>query len=326
VWLDGQAVPSTAQLSAADPSTAPITRAGAVGVFAYESTAGSPTTVSITGLQAWGIPTKTAAATPAVTTAQPGPTNTGVPDGTVLTRRSGDWTISTPGVYSGFDVHGVVRVTASDVTIKNSILRGGVATSDIGIVNAIYGTHNVVIEDSEIVPEYPSAYIDGVTGGGYTLRRVDIHGTVDGAKIFGDNTTITQSWIHDLTHYASDPNQGGAASHNDDVQVLGGRNLLISGNTLVGASNSAMQVTQTRSAVAYLTFTGNWAGYGACTVNLQDKPLTSMSQISLTNNKFGKNSTYGCAIISYPGVTYTSSGNTWLDGTAPVAVVYATSG
>jgi len=322
-WLAGQPVPAGAQVSATDTAADPIVRSGSVGVFAYESTAGVTTSVAITGLQAWrlGGATRTPAAT-----AAPGPTNTGVPDGTALTRRNGDWTVSAPGVYSGLDVHGFVRVTASNVTIKNSILRGGVARNDIGVVNVVYGTHDVVIEDSEIVPEYPSGYIDGVTGWGYTLRNVDIHGTVDGAKIFGDNTTITQSWIHGLRHYASVADQAGAGSHNDDVQVLGGRNLMISGNTLADATNAALQVTQTRGPVAGLTFTGNWAGYGACTVNLQDRPLSSMSQINLTGNRFGRTSRYGCAITSYPGVSFGLSGNTWTDGTGPVTVVRQVSG
>jgi len=254
-------------------------------------------------------------------TARPGPNNTGVPAGTTLRRKYGDWTISKPGVYSGLDVRGFVRITASNVTIRKSIIRGGIAHGDIGLVNAIYRTHNVVIEDSELVPAHPSPYIDGVTGAGYTLRRVDIHGTVDGAKVFGNNTMITHSWIHGLAHFASDPNQGGHASHNDNVQVLGGLNVRIVWNTLTGASNAALQVTQTRGAVAYMSFARNWAGQGACTVNLQDKPRRSMSHIAVSVNRFAKNSTYGCAIIAFTGVSFAHAGNVWTDGTAPVTVV-----
>src|SRR5471032_2131868 len=62
---------------------------------------------------------------------QPGPGNTGVPAGTALKVMDGNLTITTAGAtYSGLDIHGFVSVQAPDVTIKDSVIRGGVAPYD----------------------------------------------------------------------------------------------------------------------------------------------------------------------------------------------------
>ncbi len=60
---------------------------------------------------------------------QPGPSNTGVPAGTALTVMNGDLTITTAGAtYSNLDIHGYVVIKAPNVTVKNSIIRGGTGT------------------------------------------------------------------------------------------------------------------------------------------------------------------------------------------------------
>ena len=246
-----------------------------------------------------------------------------MPVGTALKVVNGNLNISTPGVYSGLDVHGFVRILAPNVTIKNSILRGGKATGDTAIVTDLTGVGtNFTISDSTIVPEFPSVYLDGLDGWNYTATRVNISGTTDGAKMFGDNATIQDSWIHDLAHWASDPDQHGGPSHNDDVQILGGHNLTIKHNTLQGGSNSAVQVTQTKGSVTDLSISDNWAGGGACTVNLQDAPMASMSGISVDHNQFTNDSTYKCAITSYPGVTYSNVSNSWVNALGPISVIF----
>jgi hypothetical protein len=236
---------------------------------------------------------------------------------------NGDLTITTAGAtYSGLDIHGFVYVEAPNVTLQDSIVRGGTPTTSIGLVNDTLGTGtNFTLRDSELAPSAPNVYIDGIHGANYTAIGVNIHGTVDGAKMFGDNSTIEQSWIHDLHAFASDPYQGGGASHDDDVQVLGGHNLRIINNTLAGGNNSAVQVTQTTESVTNLTIDGNLAGGGACTVNLQDAPLSSMSGISVDNNVFTHTSQYNCPITAYAGVSFSHTGDTWSDGVGTVAVV-----
>jgi Right handed beta helix region len=253
---------------------------------------------------------------------QPGPGNTGVPAGTVLTVMNGDLTITKAGaVYSGLDIHGFVKVEAPNVTIKNSIIRGGVAPADIGLVNDTDNSAtNFLIEDSELVPMDPSVQIDGIKGWNYTALRLDIHGTTDGAKMYGPNATIEDSYIHGLVTYAHDPDHGGGQSHNDGVQILSGSNLKIIGNTIEGGSNTALMVTQDHGTTSGVMFANNWVSGGACTLNILPTPMASLGGISVDNNIFTDNSTKHCPILDSPHTDLSASGNVFAGSGAPVPI------
>lgn len=244
---------------------------------------------------------------------QPGPSNTGVPAGTALTVMNGDLTITTAGAtYSGLDIHGFVSVQAPNVTIKNSIIRGGVAQSDIGLVNDTDASAtNFLIEDSELVPMDPSVQIDGIKGWNYTALRVNIHGTTDGIKMYGPNATLQDSYIHGLVTYAHDPDQGGKQSHNDGVQVLSGTNLLVKGNTIVGGTNTALMVTQDHGTTGTLAFNNNWLSGGNCTINMTPKPMKSMGAMTIDNNIFTNDSTLHCPILDTLTTNLHASGNVY---------------
>ncbi len=263
------------------------------------------------------------ATVPAPGVVRPDAGNTGVPSGTALTPYYGNLTIRTPGArYDALDVHGFVTIQAPDVKITRSVIRGGVATTNIGLVTNYTPTAtNFVLEDSELVPEYPSVWLDAIKGANYTARRVNAHGTTDLVKVHGDNVRVESSWLHDTVYRASDPNQGGGPTHNDGVQVLGGKNIHILGNSISGASNAALQVTQDYSETTDLEFSRNWADGGKCTVNLANKPLPSMTGISAAGNRFGRNTLYDdCAIISSRMTTLLAAGNVWQDSGLPVRV------
>jgi hypothetical protein len=257
---------------------------------------------------------------------KPGPTNTGVPAGTTLKQHNGDLVITTAGAtYDALDIHGFVSIKAPNVTIKRSIIRGGVATSgNVGVVTDTNSSGtNFLLQDSEIVPEHPSVYIDGIKGWNYTLNRVDIHGTVDTAKVYGDNATIEHSWLHDTVYYDHDPNQGGGHTHNDGVQVLSGKNIRILSNTITNSYNAAMQVTQGHGAVSGLSFTGNWADGGGCTVNVNNTPMGPMSGISVHDNRFGHNTRNpNCPIVATQEAHLSASGNVYDNTGAPAPVRY----
>jgi hypothetical protein len=254
---------------------------------------------------------------------RPSAANTGVPPGTTLTRHDGDITITKAGtVLKDLDVHGFVIVKASNVTIQASIVRGGVSHGDTALVKVVSGT-NVLVEDSELVPENPSVQIDGIRGANYTVLRDNIHGTTDGSKVTGNNVTITDSYVHDLPYWAHDPDQGGAPAHNDGVEIFIGKNVHITDNTFDIASygNSAMQVNQNLGTVSDLHFTGNYADGGACTVNLSNNPRGPMTGIQVDNNRFGRDtSVANCAIFAKYAVTLTDVHDVWDDTGLPVTL------
>jgi hypothetical protein len=254
---------------------------------------------------------------------RPSAANTGVPPGTTLTRYDGNITITKAGtVLQDLDVHGFVIVEASNVTIERSIVRGGISHFDTALVKVVSGT-NVLVEDSELVPEYPSVQIDGIRGANYTALRDNIHGTTDGSKVTGDNVTISDSYVHDLPFWAHDPDQHGNPAHNDGVEIFVGKNLHITDNAFYIATygNSAMQVNQNLGTVTDLHFTGNYADGGHCTVNLVNIPRSSMTGIQVDDNRFGRDTSIAnCAIFAEYGVTLTDVNDVWDDTGLPVTL------
>jgi len=228
-------------------------------------------------------------------------------------------------VLTGLDIHGFVTIAAPNVTIKNSIIRGGKATGFTALVkNLDKSATNFVLTDSELVPQFPSVYIDGLMGANYTAIRLNIHGGVDGAKVLGDNTTIRNSYLHDTVTYAHDPNQGGGRTHNDAIQVLGGNNVKIYNNSVIGGANSALQVTQQTDNTNGLVFANNWVGGGGCSVNVAVKGMSAMTGVNLSGNRFYRTSIYKCPMIVDTTVKADTSNNRYLDNNAAIAINWRT--
>jgi hypothetical protein len=243
---------------------------------------------------------------------QPGPGNTGVPAGTQLKVHQGNLVIDTPGAtYDSLDIRGFVDVRAANVKITKSIIRGGVATGNRGVVNVTNaGVKNFVLEDSEVRPDKPSVLLDGVLGGNFTLRRVEVNGGVDTVKAFKSNVTIEASWLHGTQYFANDPNHNGGPTHNDGIQVQGGDKISIVGNRIEGASNAAIMVTQNSAATTNLAINRNWLDNGGCSVNIVPNHLASMSTVELKGNQFGNNTRVAnCAVATTPAVSLNASGN-----------------
>ena len=136
--------------------------------------------------------------------------------------------------------------------------------------------------------EYPSVYFDGIKGNNFTARRVHVVGNVDSIKIHGDNVTVEDSLLENTTYYASDPYQGGGAAHNDNIQILSGKNLTITGNTIRGATNFAILGVASQATVPNLVISGNWVDGGHCTVKLQVRERVCQTA-TVTDNRFGPN-------------------------------------
>lgn len=261
-----------------------------------------------------------------------------------MTRVDGGLTISTPGTtVQNKDIHGWVIVKAANVTIRNCIIRGGKAPiqydsdgralpkGNRAIVDVTSpSATNFVIEDSKLLPEFPSVLIDGIRGSNYTARRIDISGTTDGAKVHGvGSVRIEDSFVHGLERWAFDPYQKDG-SHTDGIQVLSGRSIHIIGNSigLEGSTrtpvvnwNADIQVTQGNGAVSDLRINGNWLDGGSCTVNINAAPLSSISA-SMTDNRFGRIRKYNCPVLQNKA-TINFTGNTFIDGVAPHPTVHA---
>jgi hypothetical protein len=297
-------------------------------------------------------------------TAKPGPSNTGVPVGYTLTPavtdestgiyvdQNGNVKITKPGVFEGLLIRGRLKIYADDVTIRYSRIEGTPKPSDLArdpvsyddcmakkeypIFELIksYDRRNVVIEDSTIAASTQSiSNGNAIHGSGYTLRRVDISGTIDGASVFkkyGDtNVVIEDSYIHDLYSARYEYGRGCTPSHSDGIQIHYGSNTIIRHNTITpnnDEANAAIMVDQAGAdpnlLTSYLIIEDNWLDYGACTINVCDKGKTPIRYLSISNNFFGNNRKHtNCAMIVNDATkadpTNRFDDNKWEDGHTP---------
>jgi hypothetical protein len=235
---------------------------------------------------------------------------------------NGDLTISTAGqVVDGLDIRGALTINASNVVVRRSLIEGRSGRTSIIVAS---GT-GIVFSDDEVTVASPSPASDSMSVKNATITRLNIHGGVDGIKL-GANSTVTGSWIHGLSAFASDPAQGGRATHNDAIQILSGTNIHISGNNLQVTShnNSAIQVTQDQGTVSGLVVASNWADGGGCTFNFSGHGpggvLLTMSGITLVNNRFGHGSQFNCPVLIDRQTTIVQSGNVYDDTGQPIAI------
>ena len=259
---------------------------------------------------------------------KPGPTNTGVAPGTALTVRNGDLTLTTDGtVIEGLDIQGWVTIDASNVTLRNSIVRGRAGASSNGAGINVRGGDNVLLENVKVDLAFPSRYIDGVWLGydgaaKVTARGIDVAHGVDGMKI-SSNSTVEWSWVHDNAWFADDPNVGGP-THNDSLQVLSGSNITVKNNHLQATDddNAAIQITQDFGAVTNLVVENNWLDGGGCTLNIAHKVKSSLGATSViaNGNRFGRGSLFNCPILLSTQSFPTLSGNVWDDTGATVPI------
>jgi hypothetical protein len=218
------------------------------------------------------------------------------------------------------DIHGFLVIRASRVTIRNCRVRGG-PTSSNGAGLRVQSGSEILVEDTEIGLDAPSVYLDAVTGSNLTVRRANIHGGVDGMKL-GSNSSVECSYIHDMASFASDPNQGGGPTHNDAIQILSGTNIRVLNNVLVvtRSQNAAIQVTQDFGHVGDLTITGNFADGGGCTFNFSHNGEADLTGVTVTDNRFGRNSFYDCPMLKSTKTTLVMSGNVWDDDGTPAPI------
>ena len=234
------------------------------------------------------------------TAGRPGASSTGVPAGVTLTP-SGELLITTPNqVIDSLDIAGPVTVEAPGVVIKNSRIRG----SDV--YGVIVNTGSVTITDTEI-----SGFENGIAGDNWVALRVNIHSVYgDGVK-FGDDVTLQDSWIHDVTPSAD--------AHADGGQMQSGvSNLVVRHNvidmTSASSANSALFIAPDLgpSTSGPVTIDDNWLDGGNFSLYCVDGNSGQyiVKNISITNNKFGRGAAYEPSRINVP---VTQSGNVWAD-------------
>ncbi|WP_424808857.1 hypothetical protein [Rhodococcus sp. 27YEA15] len=230
-------------------------------------------------------------------------------------------TIRTAGtVIENLDIRGFVRVEASNVTIRRSIIRGRDPQKTNQALVAAYGDHrNFRIEDTTLKPTTRSPYVDGIKGRNFSARGLDISGVVDSVVIFGDNVDFGYSWLHDNLHYSPWPQQWDNQTHDDNVQIEGGRNITVHNSRLEGAHNAAVMITQNYARGANIQINDNIISGGQCAINIDEKGRGPVG-VTIKNNRFGKSGIKDCGILAPKSSVGDWPRNVWLAGGSPVRV------
>ena len=268
-----------------------------------------PSSPSLTSALSTTKSTSATSAPPTSSLVKPGPSNTGVPSGTVLTPYTGPRIITTANtVIDSKDVTGSLIIRAKNVVIRNSKIHDD-PTAVAGI--NVEDSGSATITDSEIYN-----FQVGIVYNNWTAIRINMHDiTFDGMKM-ASNAQLRNSWIHNP--------RPSADAHWDGVQVQSGvTNTVIQGNFIdaTGASaNSALFLCPDLgpSTNGPLTVTGNWLDGGNYTLNVLDGANKTyyIANISVTNNRFGHGGRYGPTYVNVP-VTWT--GNVWDDTGATIS-------
>lgn len=248
---------------------------------------------------------------------KPSDSTTGVIPGTALqpyNTGGADLIITQEGrVLENLDIYGDIKVRARNVVIRNCRLRGGkhIPGANTGIVDANSGScYNLLVEDCTIIPDRPSYYRDGIVGHEYTARRNRIKHTNDGLGIFNKpggpvyaNVTAEGNYISDLTYWSYDPAHSDG-THNDGIQVQGGENIRIVGNTVVGSivtgSGSApsprgthggctIMLQQNVAKLRNVLVEKNWVDDGQTSINIAVGSKYPDIVVTVQNNFLGRN-------------------------------------
>lgn len=252
----------------------------------------------------------------------PGSGSTGVPAKKKLRVHRGDLVIKTAGkVVDGLEVHGKVSVEAPNVTVRNTRVIVPTGSETAGISNNNDSGRGMLVRNVEVLAENAAPGVNGVVGHDFTLESSEIHHVTDQVHITGSNVTVRDNWFHDNYHFESDPYQGGGASHDDSIQIIGGSNITIADNRFTGAYNAGVQITQSIRDVDGVTIRDNLLGGGGCTVNIAEKGRGPVDGLVIRDNRFLSDQRIdGCAIIHPSSTKVNHSGNVWDDTGRPVAL------
>src|SRR5215217_4879749 len=168
-----------------------------------------------------GTPTPTPSSTPS---GFPDATNTGVPAGTSLTSYSGPSTITTDGTtVDSKIITSCIVIQADNVTFTKCLFQSNGCFWNV--LNEWDGGANLLIEDCEIDGLVNTSGDAALNLARSTVRRCNIHGTLDGAKFGSTGVLVEDSYIHDLVVFGD--------SHNDGIQCLETIGLTIRHNTII---------------------------------------------------------------------------------------------
>jgi hypothetical protein len=229
---------------------------------------------------------------------------------------SGSITVTTDGaVIDAMDVTGCIDVSASNVTIKRTRIRGGGCYEPIKVISG----KNLQVFDTEIDGQRSATCAVSIGYSDYSLTRVNAYGCSDGPRLAGTGPILIQdSWIHDLSNLPGD--------HGDGIQAYGlnGGTVTVRHNTIVGGTNAAFFTADGATGDMYID--NNLMSGGGYTLRVYDNLVRVTNNLIVKNTyEYGPVAAYSNPGAADPGVTIVEWSNNHLcdnaDGTGVGALI-----
>ena len=210
-------------------------------------------------------------------------------------------------VISNQDISGCISVKANNVMIKNS----RVICDQYHAIRLYDGYSGLIVENTEIMGTNEKCKA-AVVFNNYTAKRLNVHGCADGLKA-GSNTTIEFSYIHDLSSYAG--------QHNDGTQASSGNHIVIRNNNIqnLKAQTSCLMIKPDSGPINDVLIDSNLLNGGGYTV-YTTRTTNTTTNVRVTNNAFGRDYTWGIFrnTNDYGTVDTVFNGNYWADTKEPI--------
>ena len=195
-------------------------------------------------------------------------------------------------VIDGLDIIGNVDIKANNVTVQRSRITAG----NFYPVRVYEGFTGFKLLDAEIigVNAIANPCAVGVNGSGVTLVRVDIHDCTDGIHP-GSNSSVVDSYIHDLWLGTDAAGVRVVMTHNDGIQLLAGSHFVFEHNRIdIGHhQNAAIFVKSDFGPITDVRIDRNHLDGGSYTVFGGETTAGTVTDVSLTDNVFGPSPLYG---------------------------------
>jgi len=119
--------------------------------------------------------------------------------------------------------------------------------------------------------------------------------------------------------FASDPNQGGGATHDDGVQSFEGDSKITLRRNNIDLSSSKQANAAWQNSATDAHVENNWLDGGGCTLNFAHRNNQPLTGIYVVGNRFGRHSFYSCPILISTKTTLSQNGgNVWDDTGKPI--------
>lgn len=233
-------------------------------------------------------PATTATTAPPATTgpqaAFPDASTTGPVDGVELVAAEEDGYWELDHDLEGVEFTGTIVPTRPGITIRNVRI---VVDNDVAGIFNRYDVADVVVEHVEIVCDNGDSPAGAAVVNVAVLRSSDLSGCADGVKV-GSGAVVEGNFIHDL-HF-------GPETHNDGIQMQGGSDVVIRGNTIIQVdngrrqANAAVFIQDTSSEIRRVTIAGNFVDGFGFTLRLSGSDIY---ESSIIDNVIGESHLWG---------------------------------